>query len=174
MPLTSTYVLITPVKDEERLIGTTINSVVNQTVRPAEWIIVNDGSTDRTAEIVQAAAAEYSWIHLLTLPPRAERNFAAVVHATEAGVNLLTVHNYQYIGLLDSDIRFQPDYFEKVIAAFETLPRLGLAGGVVIDLGLPRDKFPRNRADIPGAVQFFRRDCFEQLGGLLAIPKPSS
>src|ERR1035437_9046662 len=165
------YVLVTPAKNEEALIGETIKSVVGQTVRPAEWMIVSDGSTDRTDEIVRAATVVEPWIRLLPLPPRAQRSFAAVVHATEAGVRALAVRGYEYIGLLDSDVRFQPDYFKRVIDCFERSPRLGLAGGVVIDVGLPKDRLPRNRQDVPGAVQFFRRACFEGLGGLLAIPE---
>lgn len=165
------YVLITPAKNEERLIGITIESVVNQTLRPTQWVIVSDGSTDRTDEIVRAAAATHSWITLLPLPPRVGRNFAAVVHATEAGIRTLTTSTYTYLGLLDSDIRLPSDYFEKVIEAFEQAPKLGLAGGVAIDVGLPKNVIPRNRHDIPGALQFFRRECFEALGGLVAIPE---
>lgn len=165
------YVLVTPVKNEESFIGQTIDSVVNQTVRPAEWMVVSDGSTDRTDEIVRAAAAMHPWIRLLPLPPRAQRSFAAVVHATEAGIRALAAKDYEFIGLLDSDVRFQPDYFERVLESFAASPRLGLAGGVVIDIGLPKDRFPRNRQDVPGAMQFFRRACFEQLGGLVAIPE---
>lgn len=165
------YVLITPAKNEERLIGATLESVVNQTVRPAEWIIVSDGSTDRTNEIVSAAASTHPWIRLLALPPTKERNFAAVVRATELGVKTLATQDYQYIGLLDSDVRFAPDYFEKVLETCEESPRLGMTGGVVIDIGTPKDRLPRNREDIPGAAQFFRRSCFEELGGLVAIPE---
>lgn len=165
------YVLITPAKNEETTIGATIDSVVNQTVRPIEWVIVSDGSTDRTEDMVRAAANLNPWIHLLPLPPRAQRSFAAVVHATEKGIGALTVDDYDYIGLLDSDVRFQSDYFEKVMARFESRPRLGLAGGVVIDVGQPKNKLPRNRQDVPGAVQFFRRNCFENLGGLIAVPE---
>jgi glycosyltransferase involved in cell wall biosynthesis len=165
------YVLVTPAKNEEATIAVTIASVVNQVVRPAEWVIVSDGSTDRTDEIVRAAALSHPWICLLPLPPRRQRSFAAVVQATEAGVRALTLASYSYIGLLDSDVRFQPDYFQKVLETFEASPQLGLAGGVVIDLGSPRDRLPRNRQDVPGAVQFFRRRCFEALNGLLAIPE---
>ena len=165
------YVLVTPAKNEEATIAVTIASVVNQVVRPAEWVIVSDGSTDRTDEIVRAAALSHPWICLLPLPPRRQRSFAAVVQATEAGVRALTLASYSYIGLLDSDVRFQPDYFKKVLETFEASPQLGLAGGVVIDLGSPRDRLPRNRKDVPGAVQFFRRRCFEALNGLLAIPE---
>jgi GT2 family glycosyltransferase len=165
------YVLVTPAKNEEVSIRVTIESVVNQTVLPAEWLIVSDGSTDRTDEIVHAAAVACPWIRLLSLPPRTQRSFAAVVHATEAGVRVLNVEGYEYIGLLDSDVRFRPDYFERVIECFESSPRLGVAGGVVIDVGLRKDRLPRNRQDVPGAVQFFRRTCFEALGGLVAVPE---
>ena len=165
------YVLITPAKNEEALIGTTIESVCRQTRLPAEWVVVSDGSTDRTEAIVRAAAAERPWIRLLALPARAERDFAAVVNATEAGVRFLSVRDYQYLGLLDSDLRFGPDYFEQVLGRFGGTPRLGLAGGRVVDPGESRRRLPRNREDVPGAVQFFRRRCFEELGGLIAIPE---
>jgi poly-beta-1,6-N-acetyl-D-glucosamine synthase len=171
MKLRGQYVLVTPTKNEEASIGMTISSVVNQTVRPVEWVIVSDGSTDRTDEIVQVAVREHPWIRLLPLAPRTERSFAAVVLATEAGVRALTVREYEYIGLLDSDVAFPPDYFERVLGHFESQPQLGLAGGVVIDVGHSKDHLPRNRMDVPGAVQFFRRTCFEALGGLLAIPE---
>ena len=165
------YVLITPAKNEEALIGATIASVTSQTVLPAEWVIVSDGSTDGTDDIVRAASVRHPWIRLLPLPRREARSFAAVVHATEAGLKALTTRDFAFVGLLDSDVRFQPDYFERVLERFRSVPGLGLAGGVVIDLGLPRDRLPRNREDVPGAVQFFRRACFERLNGLIAIPE---
>ncbi|MDZ4715990.1 MAG: glycosyltransferase family A protein [Cytophagales bacterium] len=171
VPLSRRYVLVTPVKNEEALIGETIRSVLGQTVRPVEWIIVNDGSKDATESIVIAAAAENAWIRLIDMPPRAGRNFGAVVRAAEAGLNALTVRDYAYVGLLDSDVRFSPDYFEHVLMVFEASPALGLAGGMVIDVGMSKDQLPRNRQDIPGAVQFYRRSCFEALGGLLAVPE---
>jgi glycosyltransferase involved in cell wall biosynthesis len=165
------YVLVTPVRDEEKTIGLTIASVVAQTQRPREWVIVSDGSTDRTNEIVSIATRAHPWIRLLTLPPRAGRDFAAVVKNTERGVNSLKCEDYAYLGLLDADVSFQPDYFEQLLKHFAADARLGLAGGVVIDVGTPRDRLPRNRRDVPGAVQFFRRACFKSLGGLIAIPE---
>jgi len=170
MPTTH-YVLVTPVRDEEATIGKTIDSVIRQTLLPAEWVIVSDGSTDRTDEIIREAAAQHPWIRLLPLQARPGRSFAAVVHNTEAGIRHLECGNYAYLGLLDSDVTFQTDYFEQLIGRFEAEPALGLAGGVVIDVGLPRDRFPRNRRDVPGAVQFFRRECFERIGGLIPIPE---
>jgi glycosyltransferase involved in cell wall biosynthesis len=162
---------VTPVRDEIATIGRTIDSVVRQTVRPAEWVIVSDGSTDGTNEAVEKAALHNSWIRLLALPARSERSFAAVVRNTEAGVAALLCRDYQYLGLLDADVEFNSKYFESLISCFEASPQLGLAGGVVIDVGQPRNRFPRNRIDVPGAVQLFRRACFERLGGLMAIPE---
>jgi len=167
----SPFVLVTPVKDEEKLIGQTIEAVVAQSALPKEWVIVSDGSTDRTNDIISEWAKNHSWIRLLALKPRHGRSFAAVVYNTEAGIRHLECKDYAFLGLLDSDVTFQPDYFEQLIRRFEAEPALGLAGGVVIDVGLPRDRFPRNRIDVPGAVQFFRRECFERIGGLIPIPE---
>lgn len=167
----TTYVLVTPVKNEATLIGRTIESVTGQTVLPSEWVIVSDGSTDGTDEIVGDAAIVHPWIKLVRMPPREGRCFAAVVRVTEHGIRSLSCTEYGFLGLLDSDVTFQTDYFEQLIRRFDAEPALGLAGGVVIDVGLPRDRFPRNRQDVPGAVQFFRRECFERIGGLIPIPE---
>lgn len=165
------YVLVTPVRDEVALIGRTIASVLAQTVRPREWIIVSDGSTDGTDDVIRAAAADHPWLRLVALPPRTGRSFAAVVKNTTLGIQSLQTADYEYLGLLDSDVTFQTDYFEQLLARFGANARLGLAGGVVIDVGRPRDVFPRNREDVPGAVQFFRRKCFASMGGLIPIPE---
>jgi biofilm PGA synthesis N-glycosyltransferase PgaC len=166
-----TYILVTPTKDEEALIGETIASVVAQSVRPLEWVIVSDGSTDATNELVRKAASVHPWIRLLELPPRVERDFANVVRATSTGIRGLRAKDYSYIGLLDSDVRFKDDYFERVMVHFENSPDLGLAGGVVIDVDRPPTGLPQNRQDVPGAVQFFRRTCFEAIGSLVAVPE---
>jgi len=165
------YVLVTPVKDEVAHIGKTIDSVICQSQQPAEWVIVSDGSTDGTDDLVREAAAVHSWIRLISLPPREGRCFGNLVRNVELGVSRISNRNYAFIGLLDADVSFCSHYFEKLIRHFGLDPTLGLAGGVAIDIGMPRDRFPRNREDVPGAVQFFRRDCFESLGGLIAVPE---
>lgn len=80
------YVLITPSRNEARFIEQTLKSVVYQTVLPSKWVIVNDGSTDATAEIAARYAAQHSWIELVNRPVRKERHFAAKVHAFNAGL----------------------------------------------------------------------------------------
>lgn len=165
------YVLITPTRDEEKTIGQTIASVVSQTILPAEWLIVSDGSTDRTETLVKEAQADNPWIRLIQLPPRPERCFGAVAKATIIAVEALTVADYSYIGLLDSDVKFNSSYFESVMREFEANPRLGLAGGWVLDADENPHVLPENLSDVPGAVQFFRRDCFESLSGIHIIPE---
>lgn len=165
------YVLVTPVKNEERSIGKTIDAVVAQTIRPVEWVIASDGSTDGTNEIVRGYLLQHSWIRLLELSPRKERCFSSVVMNTMKAITHLESQDYAYLGLLDADVVFDADYYEKTMRCFERDPILGLAGGVVIDPGESRDRVPRNRLDIPGAVQFYRKECFEAIGGLIAIPE---
>lgn len=163
------YVLVTPVRDEAATIRRTIKAVLEQTVLPREWVIVSDGSRDGTDELVLDAATKHPWIRLLPLAERPGRCFAAVVHNTQAGIRHLEFRDYHYVGLLDADVTFQRDYFEQLVCRFQAYPTLGLAGGVVIDVGLPRDRFPVNRFDVPGAVQFFRRSCLERIGGLTPL-----
>jgi biofilm PGA synthesis N-glycosyltransferase PgaC len=165
------FVLITPVKNEERFIGQTIQSVLEQTVRPAEWVIVSDGSTDGTDDIVRSAAAANPWIKLLRVTSEGRRSFASVVFVTEAGVASLSTADFEFIGLLDADIRFPPHYFARIMREFRDYPSVGMAGGAVIDLGLSKDLLPRNRQDIPGATQFFTKECFQKLGALVPIPE---
>jgi len=168
----TSYVLVTPVKNEEKTIEITIQSVINQTLLPQEWVIVSDHSTDSTDAIVQRYAETHKFIHFMKLQGNQERNFASVVHVTEAGVKALKSKSYDYLGLLDADVRFGPDYYEALLKRFTMDPQLGLAGGLVSDVvneGIGKGR--QNMNDVAGATQFFRRECFESLGGLVAIPE---
>lgn len=165
------YVLVTPTRDEEKTIGETIESVVSQTIRPVEWVIVSDGSTDNTDRLVQEAQEKHPWITLIQLPPREGRCFGAVARATKFATERLSVGDYHFIGLLDSDLRFGPSYFESVLSKFWANPKLGLAGGRVLDPGENPLATPDNTSDVPGAVQFFRRECFESLSQIHVIPE---
>ncbi|MGA2224630.1 MAG: glycosyltransferase family A protein [Syntrophobacteraceae bacterium] len=166
------YVLVTPARNEEATIEITLQSVVNQTLLPMEWVIVSDQSTDSTDEIVRRYGAQHTFIRLVRLEHGSERSFSSVVHATEAGIEALTAKNYDFLGLLDADVRLKPDYYETLIGRFAADPGLGLAGGLVLDV--INGKVCRGRqylGDIAGATQFFRRKCFESIGGLVTIPE---
>lgn len=168
------YVLVTAVRNEADVVGETLASMRDQTVPPAEWVIVSDGSTDGTDALVQAAAQASPWIKLLQLPPRTQACLAARIKAIQQGLGQLQCRDYAFIGALDGDLRFATNYYERVLAAFAQNPRLGIAGGRVVDVGMDRTRLPRNRQDVPGGVQLFRRECFEAQGGYLELPEGGS
>ena len=123
-----TYVLITPARNEAATIELTLKSVVGQTVRPVRWVIVSDGSTDGTDEVVNKYATQHDWIELVRMPERKERHFAGKVHAFNAGYAKVKNLKYELIGSLDGDISFDQDYFAFLLDRFSEVPRLGLAG----------------------------------------------
>lgn len=159
------YVLITPARNEEEYIELTLRSVVRQTVRPLRWVIISDGSTDRTDEIVGKYAAEHEWIKLLRMPERTERHFAGKVGAFNAGYAELAGLAYEIIGNLDGDISFEPDYLEFLLVKFAENPRLGVAGTNRWEGKLMYDYRFTSIEEVAGGCQLFRRECFEGIGG---------
>jgi len=160
------YVLITPARNEEAFIERTILSMIRQTVLPAKWVIVDDGSTDSTASIVKQYLGSYDWIEMVQMPQRRDRNFAAKVAAFNAGVKLVKGAGYSFIGNLDADISLPPNYYEDIISEFERDPGLGIAGGIVCSknrYGFTTDDTAPD--SVAGAVQLFRKECFDQVGG---------
>src|SRR5271166_602461 len=122
------YVLITPARNEAQFIELTIRSVIAQTARPVKWIIVSDGSTDSTDDIVTKYAADYPWIELLRMPNRRERHFAGKAHAFNAGRAAVEDLDYEVIGNLDADVSFEADHFEFLVARFTDDARFGVVG----------------------------------------------
>src|ERR1700683_5401013 len=161
------YVLVTPARNEEALIEKTIQSVISQTVLPAKWAIVNDGSTDNTASIVSLYAANHPWIELVNLPTHRDRSFAGKVHAFNAGFEKVKNLDYEVIGNLDSDLSFDADYCEFLLNKFEEDPTLGVAGTIFREHGgysSASDSF-EGQNHVAGGCQLFRRRCFEEIGG---------
>jgi glycosyltransferase involved in cell wall biosynthesis len=164
MPTLPSYVLITPARNEAQFIERTLNSVVSQTVKPLRWVIVSDGATDGTDEIVSRYVARYDWIELVRLPERRDRSFSGKVGAFNAGYARVAGMAYDVIGNLDGDISFEPDYLSFLMSKFAENPQLGVAGTPYREEGAPVDGF-RSPKDVPGACQLFRRECFESIGG---------
>jgi poly-beta-1,6-N-acetyl-D-glucosamine synthase len=165
-----TYVLITPAKNEESLIRNVLESVVTQTLRPLKWIIVNDSSTDRTAEIVQEYIAQYDFISLLNVQADRQRTFGRKAHAFNSGYAEIRNANFSYIGNLDADISLASDYFHNIVNELENDPKLGISGGMVYTKnGSTFVTGDRTLDSVAGAVQLFRRECFEQMGGYLPL-----
>ncbi len=161
------YVLITPTCNEEKFIEYTLKSVVKQTVLPLKWVIVNDGSTDATASIVERYANQYDWIELVNLPKKKGRNFAAKVHAFNAGRERLKGLDHDVIGNLDSDITLDEDHFEFLMGKFREDPSLGVAGTIFVEgdgYSSGGDSF-EGQSYVSGSCQMFRRECFDEIGG---------
>jgi biofilm PGA synthesis N-glycosyltransferase PgaC len=166
------FVLITPVRNEEAHIEETLVSMVNQTVRPAEWVIVSDNSTDRTDEIIRPYAEEHSFIRLVENTNRKERDMAARIHAIEFGIESLTIDSYSFIGILDGDIRIDPTYYQSILEKFRLNEKLGLAGGALHQkIGNRFVDQKIHEESVAGGVQLFRRECYESIGGLIPLPK---
>lgn len=166
------YVVITPARDEEAHIGETIQSMANQTIRPVEWIIVNDGSTDKTGEIIDQAAAKYSWIRPLHRGNRGFRKAGGgVVEAFDFGLKSKKTPDWHYIVKLDGDLSFDPTYFEECFRRFEENPKLGVAGGTICYVENGKKVFEVNPTfHVRGATKIYRRECWEAIGGFWPAP----
>jgi glycosyltransferase involved in cell wall biosynthesis len=163
------YAVISPVKDEAAFIEATINSMINQSIHPAVWVIVNDGSRDTTASITQRYVQEHSWIRLVNLQDTGIRKRGkGVIEAFYAGYKTL-VEPYDFIVKLDGDVSFGSDYFESLSNRFSTDPQLGIAGGGLYER--PDGKtwiLYTTRDHVRGCTKVYRRECFETIGGLVA------
>jgi glycosyltransferase involved in cell wall biosynthesis len=164
------YVLITPSRNEEAFIRKTLDSMVRQTALPLRWVIVDDGSTDGTAAIVEEYLPHYPWIELVRRAPRQERHFAGKVHAFNAGLERVQGLLYDVLGNLDADISFESDYMEYLLRQFAANPKLGVAGTPMREAHYDalKDSF-YNENDVFGGCQLFRRDCFQAVGGYTPI-----
>jgi glycosyltransferase involved in cell wall biosynthesis len=163
------YVLITPARNEARFIEKTIKSVVAQTVRPIKWVIVSDGSTDGTDNIVRRYAAEHPWIELIRMSERRERHFAGKVYAFNAGYAVVRALEYDAIGSLDADISFDSEYFAFLLARLSENPRLGVVGTPFEESGESYDYRFVSIEHVSGACQLFRRECFQAVGGYVPL-----
>jgi len=166
------YVVITPVRDEEKYIEETIRSVSSQTIPPAEWIIVNDGSTDRTGEILDRYACLLPWIHIVHRVNRGFRKSGGgVMEAFYDGYHAIQSDDWDFIVKLDGDLTLPGDYFEKCFEHFELDPKLGLGGGDIYhDLGGVQKLEANPKFHVRGATKIYRRACWEAIGGLWRAP----
>lgn len=165
------YVIISPCRNEENYMRQTLNSVVNQSILPSKWVIVDDGSTDSTPLILEEYAAKYEFIQIVTRTDRGHRSVGpGVIEAFYVGYNEIDVDDYRYICKLDLDLNLPKLYFENLIVKMESEPRLGTYSGKPYFI----DK--QTRKHIPevcgdessiGASKFYRVTCFKQIGGFV-------
>ena len=167
--LVAPLVIISPVRDEATLIENTLRSVIAQTVRPVEWVIVDDGSKDSTATIVQRYAEQYPFIRLVTMQDRGFRKLGGgVIAAFKFGLSQATTTHYEFIAKLDGDMSFGPQYLETMFEAFDADPKLAAVSGKVFR---PEgDAFVEEFCideHVAGQFKLYRRNAFQDIGGFI-------
>ena len=165
-----TYVLITSARNEEAYIQKTIKSVISQTILPKKWVIVSDGSTDRTDEIIEQYLKENGWIEFIRAPEHGERNFASKANCFNMGYQKVKDMQYDIIGNLDADISFKEDHFEFLMNKFGEMKELGVAGTAFEESSTLAYNYSfANIEHVSGQCQMFRKECFNEIGGYRPI-----
>ncbi len=163
------YVVISPIRDEAEFLPRVIRSMESQTILPMEWVVVDDGSTDGTTEILLEAAKRNPWMNVVLKPDRGERSVGpGVVEAFYFGYERMESTDYDFIVKMDGDIEFDAKYVETLLSYFDRDEWLGSASGKVF---LPKgDKLVEERTSdemTVGAFNFYRREAFEDIGGFV-------
>lgn len=170
------YVVITPAHNEADYIEITIQAMISQTVRPKQWLIVNDASSDNTAEVVNKYADRHPFIKLINVNKERQTSHSeGLVKASEAkafnhGINFLSETDFEYIVKLDADLSFSTNYFEKLLNHLSVDDDLGIVGGYcyVFKGGrLVEEKMPVDH--VRGPTKMYRKECLEQIGGMKEI-----
>lgn len=166
------YVVITPVRDEEKHIEETIRSMINQTIFPIEWLIVNDGSTDGTGAIIDRYAKQHIWIKALHREDRGFRKAGGgVVETFYEGYGALSSHEWDFIVKLDGDLSFRPDYFKLVFKHFADDPKLGIGGGDIYNLNKGILELEKTTSfHVRGATKVYKRNCWLAIEPLIQAP----
>ncbi|KAF5430704.1 Glycosyltransferase involved in cell wall bisynthesis [Candidatus Methanophagaceae archaeon] len=164
------YILVTPVKNEEKNLPKLIPSVVRQTVRPVLWVIVDDGSTDRSPEMIEEAKGRYEWIHGILLEggfrDLGKHVYSVYNKGFEFAIEYCKAHNihFDYIGNVDADMILEIEFFEKLIKEFEKNRELGIASGSGYDFNNKLIMDTRNYIPL-GGIRLWRKECYEETGG---------
>jgi len=163
------YVLISPCRNEARYMRETLNTVIKQSVRPAKWVIVDDGSTDKTAEILYEYSTKYDWIKIIRRADRGHRAVGpGVIDAFYAGYETINPDEFNYLCKLDLDLRLPERYFEILMKKMEANPRIGTCSGksYIEENG---NLVSENKGDETslGMTKFYRVDCFKEIGGFV-------
>lgn len=166
------YLVISPCRNEQEYMRLTLKSVVKQTIQPAKWVIVDDGSTDDTAQILAKYAEKYSFIQIVTRRNRGHRSVGpGVIDAFYEGYNTIDIDDYDYICKLDLDLDMPLDYFERVMQKMEANPRLGTYSGKPYFYDKENDnklvfEVCGDESSV-GATKFYRVSCFKEIGGFV-------
>jgi biofilm PGA synthesis N-glycosyltransferase PgaC len=170
--MSAKYVVITPVRDEEEFLPLTIASMAGQTNRPQEWVIVNDGSKDRTGHIIEEASRQYPWIRGVHRQDRGFRKWGAgIIEAFYDGFNALNTQDWDFVSKMDGDLSFSPEYFGGAFRKFDENPRLGIGGGFLYHEENGQKILERHPVfHVRGGAKIYRRKCWDALDGLWVGP----
>lgn len=163
------YIIISAVRNEEDYIRNTMESVINQTILPEKWVLVNDGSNDRTPQIIESYQNKYPWILKIDLNDRGYYlPGEGIVKAFYKGFDLIKDMDWDFIIKMDCDLSFETDYIEKLLNEFFLNPKLGIASGGIYNV-ISENKIikEKGKEDHPwGAAIMYYKDCFNQIGGI--------
>jgi len=162
------YLIISPCRNEAEYMRQTLDTVTQQTVVPDKWVIVDDGSTDATPEILKEYADKFPWIQVVTRDNRGHRSVGpGVINAFYAGLESVNKDDYDYLCKLDLDLRLPAGYFGELIRRCEENPRIGTCSGKAYmeleDGSLKSEKIDDEMS--VGASKFYRLTCFNEIGG---------
>lgn len=166
------YLIITPARDEAEYLEKTIFSVAGQSIRPLQWIIVNDGSSDHTGEIIDHYAQVYPWITARHRPNRGFREAGGgVINTFYDGFEQIRVQDWDFLVKLDADLSLPSNYFERCFSEFAQDLRLGIGGGGIYHEIAGKLELEDNpKFHVRGATKIYKRECWDALGGLLRAP----
>lgn len=169
--LSRQYLLVTPVKNEENYLPGLIKSIVNQTIKPVLWVIVDDRSTDNTLEIIKKAKETYEWLQFIRLDQGVRDRGAHLAKVIKTGFDFAYEYcdknnmDFNYLGNVDADVVLDHTYFEKLIEKFELDANLGVASG--IEFFINDEKMKKYTGSYPsGGDVLYRRKCYEECGGI--------
>ncbi|BBE16229.1 glycosyltransferase [Aquipluma nitroreducens] len=165
------HIVITPVYNEEFFLNTYIHSIINQSLRPNELILVDDNSSDNSSLIIQEFAEHYPWIsYIFHQSMNHKAQGGKVINAFNYGLEQTDLNDVDFISKIDADLELPPNYFMKIGQAFKEDSKVGICGGIIQEL--QENQWINIRAasyHIRGALKSYRRECFEQIGGLIPV-----